>query len=504
MDDLNRISIGIDVSDHTACVCVMDRSGVLEEFKVRLDEVSIRTRVPFVAPDSGVVVFETGPRSAWLKRVFESLGMRVVVADARKLESISKSPTKTDRNDARRLARLGLADEMLGSLATAKERLLTDTYVRPPEDQRVYNMLGARDQIVRRRGDLARTIRSAAKGMGSPIPGSIAPEKLPPELEEEFRPALKVMQACDEAIAEYDAMLEQRAKAHPVAGKLLKISGVGPITALAFAVVIGDPQRFSHVRDVGAYLGMVVKRDQSGKLDPALGISKCGNGFMRRLLVQCSTHILGPRGKDSELRRWGLAYIDRRGPRSKKKARIAVGRKLAVRMLTIWKNDLTWLPFPNGAPDETPSATDGGADCAVPPDAHELAPREIAAAPTDPTQPCARPSGTRTDESAERRRSPRAATPKTGKPTAWPRRNASPAGRQGPATPSALAELACAGGPADPCLPAGRRVTEQVGGLNEVQPPADLLSTTSAERGRRPGKNLPPVVRQRIDGGAAS
>lgn len=412
MDSLNRTSIGIDVSDRTAHVCVMDRSGILEEFKLHLDESSIRARVPFFAPDQGVVVFETGPRSAWLKRVFEALGMRVVVADARKLDSISKSPTKTDRNDARRLARLGLADELVGHLGPSAERLLTDTYVRPPADQAIYNLLLARDHIVRRRGDFARLVRSSAKGMGDRIVGSVTRENTPECLGAALGPLLDVIEACDKAVGLYDDQLEQIAKSHPVARRFLKIPGVGPITSLAFAVVIGDPHRFSNVQDVGAYLGMVVRRDQSGLGDPKLGISKCGNGFMRRLLVQCSTHMLGPRGQPSELREWGLAYVEKHGERSKKKARIAVGRKLAVRMLAIWKKDVEWVAFPGrAAPDETPSAPEGGVDCVVPPDASEFAPREIAAAPTDPTQPCARPFGARTDESAESRRSPRMERP---------------------------------------------------------------------------------------------
>ncbi|MFN7143063.1 MAG: hypothetical protein ACK4YP_04760, partial [Myxococcota bacterium] len=64
MDADNRYAVGIDVSDRTACVCVMDRRGIVDEFKLLLDEDSIRARLPFVAPDIGVVVVETARRSA--------------------------------------------------------------------------------------------------------------------------------------------------------------------------------------------------------------------------------------------------------------------------------------------------------------------------------------------------------------------------------------------------------------------------------------------------------
>lgn len=411
MDDSNRLAIGIDVSDRTAQVCVLGRSGILDEFKITLDEDAIRTRVPFVEPERGVVVFETGGRAAWLKQVFTKLGMRCVVADARKLSAISSSPTKTDRNDARVLARLGMADELMGSGGPEAERLLHDTYVRPPELQRIYERLRVRDQLVTRRGDFIRQVRSIVKGTGSTLRGGTADafhrrrEEVGEDVRDVVDPLFDVIASCSEAIDRIDARLTDIAKGIPAVERLLGVSGVGPITSLAFYAVIGDPTRFSNIRDVGAYLGLVVRRDQSGKLDPALGISKCGNGFMRRLLVQCAAYILGPFGKACALRTWGLKYISEKGDRSKKKARVAVARKLAVQLTSLWKNEQAWKAFPNEPAEvEVSSATVGRDDCVDPSEPHELAVSEIAASPTACIQPCARPSGARTDESAESRR----------------------------------------------------------------------------------------------------
>lgn len=438
MDSSNRFSIGIDISDRTACVCVMDRSGVLEEFRIALDEDAIRGRVPFVGPDKGVVVFETGPRSAWLKGVFERLGMRVVVADARKLEMIAKSPKKTDRNDARMLARLGLADELTGSSET---RLLCDTFVRPPELQRIYDQLVARDLLVRRRGDFVRMIRSIVKGTGQTLRGRASTfdaqlETMAPDVRVATAPLLTVVEACDTSIAGMDRGLAALAKSDPDARRLKTVDGVGPIIALAFRCVVGDPGRFSNVRDVGAYLGLTPKRDQSGQLDPKLGISKCGNGFMRRLLLQGAAYILGPFGKPCALRHWGLTRIEAMGTRVSKKVRVAVARKLAVQLLSIWKNEREWVAFPDASPDEHPSATDGSADCVPPLDAPGLD-RKIAAAPTDPIQPCARPSGARTDESAESRRVRASGRPSSGRPNpaSRSRRGLPPAEDQAPGMP---------------------------------------------------------------------
>lgn len=423
MNDRNPTVVALDVSDRTAEVCVLDRSGVLDQFKIVLDEESLRTRVPFVAPDAGVVVIETGTRSAWLKRVLTGLGMRVVVADARKLKAVSASPTKTDRNDARVLAKLGLADELVNQAGASSERLLCDTWTRPPELQRIYERLAVRDQLVRRRGDFIREVRSAVKGTGRSLRRGTTTDSfhtlrgdVGEELGDVLDPLFDVIESCTKAIKSIEAKLEDVATAHPEVEWLRQVPGVGTITAFAFLAVIGDASRFSNIRNVGAYLGLVVRRDQSGRMDPALGISKCGNGLMRRLLVQCAAYILGPFGKDCQLRRWGLKYVAEKGEKSKKKARVAVARKLAVQMLGLWKNERTWQALPGPAAEaEVPSATVGCDDCAMPLVPLEHATSEIAASPTAPIQPCARPPRTRTDESAESRKGSRTAV-KNGKP----------------------------------------------------------------------------------------
>lgn len=424
MDERNPTVVALDVSDRTAEVCILDRTGVLDQFKIMLDEESLRTRIPFVAPDAGVVVIETGTRSAWLKRVLTRLGMRVVVADARKLKAVSASPTKTDRNDARMLAKLGLADELVGSSGASSERLLCDTWTRPVELQRIYERLALRDQMVRRRGDFIRQVRSIVKGTGRSLPkGKTADafHTLRTEVAEELRdvldPAFDVIESCTRSIRAIEARLEELADAQPEVRWLRQVTGVGTITALAFLTVIGDPSRFSNIRNVGAYLGLVVRRDQSGRMDPALGISKCGNGLMRRLLVQCAAYILGPFGTDCMLRRWGLKFIAEKGEKSKKKARVAVARKLAVQLLSLWKNKQEWQALHGLAPEpELPSATDGSDDCGMPLAPPERATPEIAASPTAPIQPCARPSRTRTDESADSRRESGRVAKKTSAP----------------------------------------------------------------------------------------
>jgi transposase len=121
---------------------------------------------------------------------------------------------------------------------------------------------------------------------------------------------------------------------------------VGPVTALYFVLKIQDPARFERVRDVGAFIGLCPRRNQSGENDPQLRISKRGDAYLRRLLVSAAQYILGPFGPPSALRQYGLALATGGTPRAKKRAVVAVARKLAVLLLTLWKNKSAYQAFP--------------------------------------------------------------------------------------------------------------------------------------------------------------
>ena len=129
--------------------------------------------------------------------------------------------------------------------------------------------------------------------------------------------------------------------------RLRQIKGVGPITSLCLALVVGEPKRFQDPRDIGGFLGLVSKRDQSGDTDKQLPITKAGDVYMRCLLVQSAQYIMGPFGEDCDLRRHGLRLVARGGKAAKKKALIAVARKLAVLMLVMWQRGSDYEPLKN-------------------------------------------------------------------------------------------------------------------------------------------------------------
>ena len=147
-------------------------------------------------------------------------------------------------------------------------------------------------------------------------------------------------------IKAYDRLIKQLTETeYPETQALLKVYGVGQLTALTNILTLGSKERFQRSRDVGCYLGLRPRRSQSGDSDPQLGITKAGNGYLRQLLVECANHVVGPRGKDSALRQWGLSLGARGGSHARRRAVVAVARKLAVLLHRIWITQEAYVPF---------------------------------------------------------------------------------------------------------------------------------------------------------------
>jgi len=151
-----------------------------------------------------------------------------------------------------------------------------------------------------------------------------------------------------ERIRDYDRKLETISrKCYPETELLRQVEGIGPLTALTFVLTLEDPHRFERSRSVGAYLGLVPVRDQSGERDPQRRISKEGDELLRRLLVGGAHYVLGPFGSDSDLRRHGEKIAARGGKNAKKRAVVAVGRKLSVLLHHLWVTGELYDPLYN-------------------------------------------------------------------------------------------------------------------------------------------------------------
>jgi transposase len=175
-----------------------------------------------------------------------------------------------------------------------------------------------------------------------------APEHIPEALWPALGPILETIGSLTERIRDYERQLETISKEHyPDTELLRQVEGVGTLTALTFVLTLEDPYRFSKSRAVGAYLGLVPARDQSGDRDPQRHISKEGDEMLRKLLVGSANYILGPFGSDSDLRRHGEKIASRGGKNAKKRAVVAVARKLSVLLHSLWLSAEVYEPLRN-------------------------------------------------------------------------------------------------------------------------------------------------------------
>ena len=175
-----------------------------------------------------------------------------------------------------------------------------------------------------------------------------AAEHIPEALRPALDPILEQIGSLTQSIRDYDRQLQTIAEEHyPEIELLRQVEGVGPLTALTFVLTVEDPYRFEKSRSVGAYLGLVPAKDQSGDRDPQRRISKEGDEMLRRLLVGSAHYVLGPFGSDSDLRRHGEKIASRGGKNAKKRAVVAVARKLAVLLHRLWVSGELYDPLHN-------------------------------------------------------------------------------------------------------------------------------------------------------------
>jgi transposase len=276
------------------------------------------------------------------------LGHEVIVANARQVRLISASSRKDDRLDAQLLARLARVDP----------QLLRPIRHRSEQAQLHLTEIRARSVLVEARTSLVNAARGLAKALGERLPqcdtdqlGVERMASLPSAVQEALRPLLEEVESLTKQIHVYGERIEQIArKEYPETRLLQQVRGVGTLIALTFVLTVGDAERFEHSRDVGCYVGLRPKRGNSGESQPQLRITKEGDGYLRKLLVQGAHCILGKRGPDSDLKRWGLKLAERGGKNAKKRAIVAVARKLAVLLHRLWVTGEVYEPLRTSGP----------------------------------------------------------------------------------------------------------------------------------------------------------
>ena len=295
---------------------------------------------------------EVGTHSLWASRLLTGLGYEVIVANARQVQLISASSRKNDRMDARMLARLGRVDPAL----------LRPIRHRSEQAQSDLMAIRVRAALVEVRTSLVNAARGLTKAMGERLPscdtdtlGVEKLEALPAEMQQRLRPLMEQVESLTRQIHKLDTELEQIARSkYPETELLQQVSGVGTLIALTYVLTVEDRDRFQKSRDVGCYVGLRPKQRESGQRQPQLRISKEGDVYLRKLLVQGAHCILSRRGPDTDLKRWGLKLAQRGGKNAKKRAIVAVARKLAVLLHRLWVGGEVYEPLRNHPPARSP------------------------------------------------------------------------------------------------------------------------------------------------------
>jgi transposase len=342
MNKHNTKYVGIDLGDKTSLIHVRNEAGEFEE-ETRLPTTVTALEREFGQRAPMQIAIEVGGHSRWISRQLRDYGHEVVVANARKLRLIYENPRKSDQVDAAYLAKL----------LRLEPSLLSPVNHRGEEAQKHLAILRSRDSLVQARTGLVNHARGMVKSFGDRLPpcstesfakkaSLVLPENLKPALD----PILESIQEMTERIKSYDQKIGSLCQEeYPETEKMRQIKGIGALTALAYVLTLEDAKRFKKSREVGPYLGLIPRRSQSGDEDPEGRITKTGDQYLRRLLVGSAHYILGPFGEECHLRTWGLRLAERGGKRAKKRAVVAVARKLAVLLHKLWVSGEDYRPF---------------------------------------------------------------------------------------------------------------------------------------------------------------
>lgn len=335
-------SVGLDLGDRFTHYCLLNEEGeVIEEGRIPTTESALVKH--FSGEVTMRIAMEAGTHSPWVSRLMKRLGHQVLVANPRKIRAITGSESKNDRNDAEQLARFAAFDP----------KLLSPIEHRSEQRQQDLNLIMARATLVRARTMIINVVRGLVKSAGGRLPSCSSESfaertvaAIPEGLALVCTPLRKQVQLLTVQIGLMDKQIDKLVKKYPEISVLRTTPGVGPLVAACYVLTLDSPDVLGDNRQAGAFLGLRPRQSQSGNSDPQRRITKTGNTYLRGLLVQSAQYILGRFASDSALRRWGLKLAASGGKRGKKRAIVAVARKLAVMLHSMWRRRQPFQAFP--------------------------------------------------------------------------------------------------------------------------------------------------------------
>ena len=339
-----RFYVGIDLGDKKSNYCFLDAKGnIFAEGTLATTQAELSEL--FSSIPKCCIAIEVGTHSPWVCALLKSHGHEVFVANPRKVEAIHRNRRKNDKVDARTLARLVRADP----------ELLYPIQHRGDQARQDLVLLRAREGLVEARTKLINCVRGQVKSVGGRLPSCSAEsfhytvvERIPESVKEALLPLVLQIGEMSKGIRGFDAeVVRMSSQKYPETERLQQVRGVGPITSLTYILTLEKPERFEKSRDVGSYLGLVPRQDESGETSKQLRITKTGDRMLRTLLVSSGQYILGPFGQDCDLQRFGLKLAERGGKNAKKRAVVAVARKLAVLLHRLWLTGEKYEPLHN-------------------------------------------------------------------------------------------------------------------------------------------------------------
>jgi len=334
---MNGYYCGLDVSNKSTAVCVVNASGrVVKQLQTSTTERGLREGLKEYKGLRCVV--EAGPLAESICNFVEKVGHKIEILDPRRAKAVTSGKRKTDKLDAEKLAQV------------CRTGWYTRVHRKSGKARGLRSYLTARMQMVKTAGALASTIRGIfrahgiiiAVGKDGKFEANVlqALKKAEPMLHAAITPLLKAWKGanlCEKQM--YRTLNRQVARQSQEIRNLMTVPGVGPATAAAFVATIDTPKRFASSEQVGDYFGLVPSLYQSGEVEIRGRITKHGDELMRFLLVEAATTILSRCKKNFALRQWGLKLQEKK---DFGKARVAVARKLACLLHHLW---ITGKPF---------------------------------------------------------------------------------------------------------------------------------------------------------------